>query len=155
MARVTIEMIETKEFSREPHGYNSKEVDAFLDDICDEMEALQNEIQKLQQQNSRVVEAPAARAAVQDPAADSFREILEMARKVKEETIQKANEDAEAIRARAQSEADARMAGLEKEKESLTQEVAQLKKTATEYRDSFVALLQAQQDALDKASDLF
>ena len=41
------------------------------------------------------------------------------------------------------------------EKEALTRQVGELKKTAQEYRARFEELLQAQQEALEKASDLF
>ena len=45
--------------------------------------------------------------------------------------------------------------GLSEERQRLEAEVAALKKTAADYRASFEALLQAQQEALDKATDLF
>ena len=37
---LTVQMIESKEFSRAAMGYNRKEVDEFLDEICDEMDRL-------------------------------------------------------------------------------------------------------------------
>ena len=78
-----------------------------------------------------------------------------MAARVKEETIRKAKEDAEAIRAKAEAEATERLDGLNEEKDALTQQVSQLKETATNYRKQFEELLQAQQEALKKAADLF
>ena len=88
-------------------------------------------------------------------AEDRFREILEMAATVKEETIRKAKEDAEAIRLKAETEANERLNGLLKEREDLEKEVAALKETATEYRRRFEELLHAQQEALEKATGLF
>ena len=78
-----------------------------------------------------------------------------MARQVKDDTIRKAREDAEAIRAKAETEAAERLDGLEEEQKALKQEVADLKAAAADYRAKFEALLQAQQEALEKASDLF
>jgi len=45
---VSIQMIEDKEFKYKMRGYDPMEVDEFLDDICDEMEAMQSEIESLQ-----------------------------------------------------------------------------------------------------------
>ena len=45
---ITVQMIENKEFTTAPMGYKRKEVDMFLDEICDEMDRLNEEIQSLQ-----------------------------------------------------------------------------------------------------------
>jgi len=50
---VTVQMIENKEFTKQPLGYNKKEVDEFLDEIADEMEAMTNEIQSLRMRLSQ------------------------------------------------------------------------------------------------------
>ena len=160
MDKITVDLISSKEFSIESKGYNRKEVDEFLDDICDEMERMEAEIKDLKQKTSVVKEKvpdPAAAAAPAVSAQDesSFREILEMAQKVKEETIRKAREDAEAIRARAEAEATDRLDGLNEEKDQLTRQVSALKTAAADYRTKFEQLLQAQQEALEKAADLF
>ena len=157
MERITVELISSKEFTIEKNGYSRKEVDEFLDDVCDEMDRMEAEIKDLRQKTTAVRETPAAPAAAAATAVegDRFREILEMAAQVKEETIRKAREDAEAIRAKAEAEAIERLDGLKEEKESLSRQVTELKNTAQEYRKQFEALLQAQQEALEKASDLF
>ena len=123
----------------------------------DEMDRMEAEIKDLRQKTTAVRETPAAPAAAAATAAEGnrFREILEMAAQVKEETIRKAKEDAEAIRAKAEAEATERLEGLKEEKDTLTRQVTELKNTAQEYRKQFEALLQAQQEALEKASDLF
>ena len=100
--------------------------------------------------------APASAAAgVTEEQERSFREVLALAMQVKDDTIRKAREDAEAIRAKAETEATERLDGLSEEKDSLVKEVADLKKAAADYRARFEALLQAQQEALEKASGLF
>ncbi|MCQ2457214.1 MAG: DivIVA domain-containing protein [Clostridia bacterium] len=152
MERITVDLISSKEFTFENRGYNRKEVDEFLDEICDEMEQMEKEIATLRQQNA-VVRAPAPATDMNE--VNSFREILEMARKVKDETIRKAQEDADAIRAKAQIDAEERMDGIGEEREQLNRELEALRKVVADYRASFEALLQAQQDALDKATDLF
>lgn len=50
---LTVQMIESKEFSRAAMGYNRKEVDEFLDEICDEMDRLHDEIAGLQMRLSK------------------------------------------------------------------------------------------------------
>ena len=154
MARITVEEISRKEFSFANKGYNQKEVDDFLDDICDEIERMENEIMDLRQKTTTV--RPAAEdSVVSAENEESFREVLALAVQVKEETLRKAREDAEAIRVKAETEATERLDGLSDERKALEAEVAALKKTAADYRAQFEALLQAQQEALDKAEGLF
>lgn len=154
MAKITVDLITSKEFSLENRGYDRREVDSFLDDICEEMERMEEEIKDLRQKTTVVRPAePAEGPSAKDES--SFREILEMAQKVKEETIRKAREDAEAIRTKAENEASERLDGLSAEKAAAEKEVAELREVAKEYRRQFEALLQAQQEALEKASDLF
>jgi len=156
MERITVDLISSKEFSIENKGYNRQEVDNFLDDICEEMERMEDEIKDLRQKTTVVRPAsPATPAGISPADENSFREILEMAKQVKDETIRKAKEDAQAIRTKAETEATERLDGLKEEKESLTHQVSELKAVAANYRARFEELLQAQQEALEKASDLF
>ncbi len=170
---VTIEMIETKEFKVIARGYDPKEVDGFLDDIMDEMARLMDEKQALQQQLAAAKAAAAAPAATQvvrpvqanpyaapkaapaaAPSKDAL-EILEMAQKLKNETLEKAQAEAQEILAKAQEKADEQLKDLSGDKEALTRQVADLRAAAAEYRKNFEALLQAQQEAMEKASNLF
>ncbi|MCR4875637.1 MAG: DivIVA domain-containing protein [Clostridiales bacterium] len=154
MPRITVELITNKEFSIENRGYNRREVDTFLDEISEELEHLDAELQELRQKTvTPKAQEPAAGPSAQEES--SFREILEMAQKVKEETIRRAKEDAEAIRAKAETEAAERLNGLSEERSAAEKEIAGLKEVAAEYRRQFEALLQAQQEALEKATDLF
>ena len=154
MARITVDEISRKEFSFANKGYNQKEVDDFLDDICDEIERMENEIMDLRQKTTAVRPAQED-TGISAENEESFREVLALAVQVKEETLRKARDDAEAIRVKAETEANERLDGLSDERKSLEAEVAALKKTAADYRAQFEALLQAQQEALDKASGLF
>ena len=58
MAKITVEEISQKEFSYANKGYNQKEVDDFLDDICDEIERMENEIMDLRQKTTVVRPQP-------------------------------------------------------------------------------------------------
>ena len=157
MEKITVELIAHKEFSISSKGYNQTEVDNFLDDICEEMERMEKEIMDLKQKTTAVHPVPPAPAAggVTAEQEDSFRELLTMAIQVKDDTIRKAKEDAEAIRAKAETEATERLDGLNEERDRLAKEVDEMKTAAADYRAKFEALLQAQQEALEKASDLF
>ena len=157
MERITADVIAEKEFTIESRGYNKDEVDTFLDLICEEMDRLNNEIQDLRQKTTMVrPAAPVAETSgVSKENEDRFREILEMAATVKDETIRKAREDAEAIRLKAETEAGERLNGLAKEQEDLEKEVSALRQAAADYRRQFEELLHAQQEALEKATGLF
>ncbi|MBQ6399848.1 MAG: DivIVA domain-containing protein [Clostridia bacterium] len=154
MAKITVDVITNKEFSIENRGYNRREVDTFLDEISEELERMEAEIQDLRQKTTAIrPPEPASGPSAQDES--SFREILEMAQKVRDETIRKAKEDAEAIRAKAETEASERLGSLSEDRTKAEKEIADLKEVAAAYRRQFEALLQAQQEALEKASDLF
>ena len=157
MERITSEVIAEKEFTIASRGYNQEEVDTFLDLICEEMDRLTNENADPRQKTTIVrPSAPAPETSgVSREDETKFREILEMAATVKEETIRKAREDAEAIRLKAETEANERLNGLAEEREGLEKEVAALKEAAADYRRKFEELLNAQQEALEKATGLF
>lgn len=157
--RLTVEAISQKEFTISNNGYNSREVDNFLDDICDEMDRLNEEIKQLKQQNAVVrtapvvqpAPAPVVRTAMDDRTKDRLVEMLELAARLKDETISKAEEEADAIRTRATAEASERLKGLDEEKTRLEGQVEEMKKNAADFREKFEALLQAQKEMLDKA----
>ncbi len=157
--RLTISDIETKQFHFVAKGYDPREVDEFLDSICDEMELMQAETESL---NSKVELAKAetrkaeaasgfvtpAMAAVAPDA--SFREILEMAQRVKEQTISDAQTKAEEILANAQAKAEAELGSLEEERDRLEKAVEELREKAQSYRDALAEMVRKQQEALDQ-----
>ena len=157
--RITIEVIESKDFATENGGYSRKEVDRFLDAICDEMANLQDEIERLNKQlavaEARSRMAPPAQEPVKAAPDADFREILEMAQKVKSETIAAAEQKAAEIVANAENEAKAKLGSLEQEKESLTAQVEELKLAGMDLREKIASVLKAQQEALEKTADLF
>ena len=162
--RITIKEIEEKEFNLvRTEGYDPQEVDEYLDLIMDEMARQIDEIALLRQE----LQAAKARPPMQAPAqpvqpvrqqsggAGQALEILEMAQRVKEETLAKAQKEADEMIAEAKIRAEEQLGNLGEKKEQLVAEVERLKTVASEYRAHFEALLQAQQEALEKAADLF
>ena len=159
--KITIEVIETKEFHVAARGYNQHEVDEFLDSICDELERIEAEMDALKAENNRlqhqaVPQAPKAPPVVSAPAGSdgTFREILEMAQRVKEQTIADAEAKAADIVANAEVEARARLGNLAEEKEELEGQLASLKEAAKAYKAKLAQLLTDAQDALDAADIL-
>lgn len=171
---VTIPEIESKQFRVVARGYDQREVDEFLDTICDEIERLEGVLDDLKRQvayanaQTRKAEAAsgmvapawktadtAAAEPVQPQSANgNFQDILEMAQRVKEQTIADAEAKAKEIVENAEAEAAARLGGLTDEKWHLEAAVAELKRSAREYKDKFAALLQEHQKALESAAEL-
>ncbi len=164
--KITIDVIETKEFHVASRGYNQHEVDEFLDSICDELERIEGEMAALKQENERLRNqaVPAATNAYQPPKAEpaapasgadsTFKEILEMAQRVKAETIADAQAKAAKIVENAEIEVRARLGNLVDEKEAVEAEIARMKAAAQEYKAKFNELLSAAHDALDAADEL-
>lgn len=172
--RITIQDIESKQFEIKSRGYDRDEVDDYLDRICDEMERMETEIEQLRAalrdaratqpaQATRVVEKVAeARPAAQPAAAPAapvtsnaeLISVLELANRLKDETVAEARKRAEEILSEADAQAKERLGNLDEEKVSLTNQVEALKKLVADYRARFTELLQAQQEAMDKISSL-
>ena len=167
---ITVEMIETKEFKTKVRGYDPAEVDEFLDAICDEMVAMEEQIevltQRLAEKNANQVRpvkaepvpAPVAQPVAQPVAAapsmldrekqETLSSLLINAQKVADQTVAEAHARAEAILADAQKKADTQLATLTGDRTSLIAEVESLKKAAADYKARFVKLIQDQQKLL-------
>ena len=161
--KITIEVIESKSFRVAARGYDQHEVDAFLDSICDELERQEIEMERLRRElelaKQRKPEAaatvPAPAAPVQDNSGEgSLREILEIAQRVKAQTIADAQAQAEEILENARQEVKARLGVLGEEREAVTAEVERLRAAAKAYKEQFAAILTRAQDVLDAAGDL-
>lgn len=109
---LTVADIEQKEFRTKFKGYDPEEVDRYLDDICDQMYALYQHIDMLQQRlaqaNAAPAYAPARAAAVPPPAAavtdyaDQAQNELNQARQKARGIIEEAQQDARDIRQQAE-----------------------------------------------------
>lgn len=180
---ITVSMIEEKEFKTKMRGYDPVEVDEFLDEICDEMVALQEEIATLNQRLSQAshvgayapaavpapapvpVPAPAPAPAVVKPvetvqkqtedASEAAQKLLARAQKVYDETIAEAKAEAKEILDGANSRVSQDIDALEEEKNALQQEVDMLKAAARDYRERFQRLIDDQQHILKAETGLF
>ena len=172
---ITVAMIEEKEFKTKMRGYDPVEVDEFLDEICDEMVAMQEEIATLTQRLNQSAHnayvssavptpvpppapAPAPKPAEAPKAQDSSeaaQRLLAQAQKVYDETIAEAKAKAEEIMNGASSRASVGLEGLEAEKNDLKQEVEMLRQTAKDYRERFLRLIEEQHHILKSETALF
>ncbi len=153
--RITVDTILDKKFSCVAKGFSQQEVDEFLDLICDELdrrEAESNELRKALEKSNAA--QPKAESVVQEKARpttnfgdDSFREILEMAKRVKDQTIADAQTKAKEILANAEDEAHKQLGELTAQKTALEQELAELKLAAKAYYEQT-------QDAMNRLNKL-
>ena len=176
---ITVAMIEEKEFKTKMRGYNPVEVDEFLDEICDEMVAMQEEIATLTQRLNQTAHnayvssaiptpvpppapiptpAPAPKPVEAPKAQDSSeaaQRLLAQAQKVYDETIAEAKAKAEEIMNGASSRASLGLEDLEAEKSDLQQEVEMLRQAAKDYRERFLRLIEEQHHILKSETALF
>lgn len=166
---ITVAMIEEKEFKTKVRGYDPVEVDEFLDEICDEMVILQDEIASLQarlaqasrqqayaaplMQRPQPVAAPAPAPVSNDD--DSAKKLLERAQRMYDETIKDAEREAARIIANAQAQVvDVEAQKLEGQRDALQQQVNDLRAQTINYRNKLLQLMQDQRDILDSLSSL-
>ena len=171
---LTIAMIEEKEFKTKVRGYDQEEVDNFLDEVCDQIEAMEREIASLQAKLSKAGQTPVVTAApvpvpapmyapvlekspvaVQEDSSEAAQRLLTKAQKVYDDTVAEANAEARRILREAQNGADSEMRGLAAERDALREEVEMLKDAARDYRERFRRLLQDQQHVLESEKALF
>ena len=161
---ITVPMIEEKEFKTKVRGYDPVEVDEFLDEICDEMVAMQQEISNMQarlaqasrnlayQQPAQRPAAPAPEAPAAPSASESAQRLIASAQRLADETIAQAKEEAAAILAGAKEKvSDAEMDALNEEREALQKQIADLRASARAYREKLLRLMEDQRAALDAA----
>ena len=145
--RITVDSILDKKFSTVAKGFNQQEVDESLDQICDEFDRRDAEMNALRQEIAQLKAAQAdgretlgafcntvpQQTRPEAATDDSFREILEMAKRVKDQTIADAQTKASQILANAENEARQQLSDLTKQKEDLTAQVNSLKASAKSY----------------------
>ncbi len=177
---ITVAMIEEKEFKTKMRGYDPVEVDEFLDEICDEMVAMQEEIATLQSRLSQAPRAAAPYAPVPAPApvpkpapapvpapvqaapvqkseesSEAAQRLLARAQRVYDETVAEAKAEAEKILGNANARASSGLEDLEEEKAALEKEVEMLKAAARDYKARFTRLVEDQQHILHAETALF
>ncbi|MBR5230834.1 MAG: DivIVA domain-containing protein [Clostridia bacterium] len=157
---ITVAMIEEKEFKTKVRGYDPVEVDEFLDEICDEMVLLQDEIANLQARLAQATRAQTYAAPMVNrpqPADDhaSAKKMLERAQRLYDETIEDAQREADRIIAEAKAQViDADSQKLEGQRDALQQQVDELRAQTIRYRNQLLDLMQQQREMLDKLTTL-
>lgn len=177
--QLTIEMIEGKDFKVRTRGYDQKEVDTFLDEVCDEMERqlnmiaqLQQDVIQLQHENDLLKNRETPMPAYEEPPVrrgptpESVQAVFDEAVRFKDQSIREteqrtkemieaAQNKAAEIVANAERTAEDRLTTIREEHDRLAQQVEALRQAAAEYRDSFFRLMEQQKEALEKAAELF
>ena len=168
---VTVKDIREKEFTKQKHGYHEDEVDEFLDEIADQMEALIQENKALMQQaqearamaDRAISEHMAAPAPVQPTAPvpeakpihttdeayfrnleSTLRETLLSAQRIADETVSEAKKKAAAMVADAEDKVGSVMSQHKAEIEGAKVELEGVRKAAEDYRIRFKRLVREQ-----------
>ncbi len=146
--------IREKEFTIvKKDGYNSIEVDDFLDELADQLDVLLTENVELARERdelkAQLTSSPAAPAA---PARDDTSYFTTLEAEVRK-AISSAQESKEAIIRDAEAEAEGIISKAKAEVEALAQEETGIKERVTAYKKSFAELIKAQEDILG-ATDL-
>lgn len=179
---ITVEMIEKKEFKIKMRGFDQEEVNEFLDEICDEMIAMQDQIANLQAQlrtqsilqpapfTSVPAPAPTRRVPVAEPQepvsapapapnrvepAESANRLLQKAQEVYEQMVGDARKEAEGIVSGARAKAESDIEDLERKKEEINEQIRLLKGAARDYRTRFQRLMEDQAHVLNSENMLF
>ncbi len=177
---ITVEMIEKKEFKIKMRGFDQEEVNEFLDEICDEMIALQEQIATLQAQlRTQSVLQPSPYAPVPEPAparrpaapevppapepasptnsdtAESAKRMLQKAQEFCDQLVGDARKEAEGIVSSARAKAESDIEDLERKKEEINEKIRMLKRAAVDYRQRFQNLLEDQAHLLNSEAVLF
>ncbi|MEA5013621.1 MAG: DivIVA domain-containing protein [Candidatus Limiplasma sp.] len=168
---ITVSDIEQKEFAFKGPGYDPYDVDSYLDQICDEMIAMQDRIDTLEselkqakaaleagQEAVRPIPQEVVRTETPAPVAktsETLENILLSAQRIGDEAIENAKRRAGDILAEAQKKAGEITDNAQEEKLTLEKELQSLKSAAGEFRKRFVSLLDEHKGLLDASKELF
>ena len=167
---ITLDTIVNKVFKVVKNGYDNNEVEAFLDEILEEMERREAETNQLKAQvatlTQELAQARAAQAAAPAPApvaapvqddrhaAESFELVLTKAKSAYEEIVAEADQRAGEIIAKAKEEAAATRVKAEAQISDLTERLAALRMQAGEYCDTIKAAMDSQNASIDQIKKL-
>lgn len=163
---ITLDTIEKKEFKVVKNGgYDQIEVEDFLNEILDEMDARESYTQKLEEQvkaMTQELEQARAQAAarVEAPAkvdtrrSESFELVLTKAQSVYDEIVSAADTRAAEIVAKATEEAASIRATAEGQISDLTEKLAALRKQTADYYASVKKAVETQAASMDQIKKL-
>lgn len=168
---ITVSDIEQKEFTYKGAGYDPYDVDQYLDQICDEMVAMQDRIDQLETELAKAKrEAEAAAQQVRPVQPEVVREpepnvtaktsqtlenILLSAQKLADGAVEDAKRKAETIVKEAQDQATSIIDDAREEKATLEKSMVTLHASAGEFRKKMLALLEGQKELLSSNLSLF
>lgn len=178
---ITVKEIREKDFATQKRdGYNTVEVDDFLDAIADQLGAIIKEnlalVAQIKELESKpapqpeVVPVPVAVEAVVEQAAEPsvydessyfknlenvMRETLISSQKTADDTVAEARKNAQDIVAAAQEKANAITASAQAEADAVNKESEMIRKNIDGYRASFRRLVEGQVNILKDADSLF
>ena len=142
---ITVDDIQKKQFSTRSRGYDKFEVDTFLEDIMMQMEQTETELDELRSKCSSLYET----INVYKQTEDSMKEILVIAKEKKDEIIEGANQQAQAILDEAQAKANDLMGGIDERVNAIMQKELELKTNYIEFKTQLEAMLKAQLTAIE------
>ena len=168
---ITVSDIEQKEFTYKGPGYDPYDVDQYLDQICDEMVAMQEKIDRLEEDLAKARrEVEAASNAVQPVApvmvkteeptpvaktSQTLESILLSAQKLADGAVEDARRRAEAIVKEAQDQAGSIIEDAREEKATLEKSVETLRTSTAEFKTKFLSMLDAQKALVESNASLF
>ncbi|MBQ7051457.1 MAG: DivIVA domain-containing protein [Clostridia bacterium] len=170
---ITLDTIVNKVFKVVKNGYDNNEVEAFLDEILEEMEnreAHTSELEakvnalthELEEARAQLAARPAAAASPVAPvktvedrrSSESFELVLSKAKNVYDEIVAAADARAEEIIASANEEAANIRVTAEGQISDLTEKLASLRKQSSEYYASVKKIVDAQNVTMDQLKKL-
>ena len=163
---ITLDTIVNKVFKVVKNGYDNNEVEAFLDEILEEMENREAETEKLKEQVANLtreleqakaaqpVQAVAAPVAAAPRATESFELVLSKAKGAYEEIVAAADIRAEEIISKANAEAASIRVNAESQIADLTEKLAVLRKQTADYYASVKKAVDAQAASMDQLKKL-
>lgn len=168
---ITVSDIEQKEFTYKGAGYDPYDVDQYLDQICDEMVAMQDRIDQLEADLAKArQEADVAANAVKPVQAEVVRAddsvgvaktsqtlegILLSAQKLADGAVEDAKRKAESIVKEAQDKATGIVDDAKEEKAALEKGLETLRAAAGEFKKNFMSLIDSQKELLNSNLSLF
>ena len=143
--------IHNKEFSTKLRGYDSKQVDGFLDRIVDAYGDALDQIVDLKNENVELKKKVDKFEKVKDSINESLISAQENAEEIKKRTnkeaqeiIQKANQDADEIVNKARDEGEKKRADLQKQYDTLNHDYDLLKAKVEDFREAVQGMLKDQ-----------
>ncbi len=166
---ITVADIEQKEFAYKGAGYDPYDVDQYLDQICDEMIAMQERITQMEEALTKARrEAEVAVNAVQPvqpvvkPAEETLGKttqtletILINAQRLADGAVEDAKRRADDIVKAAQDKADSLVKDASGEKEALEAAYKNLRASAADFRKNILTMIEDQKELLESNDLLF